>query len=338
MITSPQSSYASEYSPWKFVTATAQDSDDVVASELEQTTLNDIAAVNARDFSAESALFQNKAPYWEAERTAALSLKTLTVAEFVASIKKVTEDCPDYHVRAIDSTTSVNKSLRTAEVFANFETTGRWPGVARRNVTTCLDTQKPPGVITLGASGRPFPLLTANCRRAKVVMFLPADKLLNFFHALYARHSRLFCCDWDLDLIQELNKKCGLGELEKKHGRVSRSSDARRRQETLASLSFDPYAIAHTRTQSTKADSRPQNFMEEAKELHNAYNEARSKFNGKSWKRADKDVCGGCGAKQDQIGLGILSENSSNVLIHSIGVLIDTIIVRTVLIAHIFII
>lgn len=41
---SPESSNASEYSASNFVTATAQDSDEVVAAKLEQTTLNDIAA------------------------------------------------------------------------------------------------------------------------------------------------------------------------------------------------------------------------------------------------------------------------------------------------------
>lgn len=44
MSPNPESSSASEYSPSNFVTATAQDSDEVVAAKLEQTTLNDIAA------------------------------------------------------------------------------------------------------------------------------------------------------------------------------------------------------------------------------------------------------------------------------------------------------
>lgn len=42
---------------------------------------------------------------------------------------------------------------------------------------------------------------------------------------------KLFCCDWDLDLIQEFGEKCGLEELEKKHGKTYRSSGGQRRQE-----------------------------------------------------------------------------------------------------------
>lgn len=98
---------------------------------------NDSILVNARDFSPTSALFHNKAPFWEAEVTAALSLRKLNVSEFVESIKAVTQKCPDYHVRALDFTTSVDRKAGTAEMFVNVETTGRWPGVATRNVTTC---------------------------------------------------------------------------------------------------------------------------------------------------------------------------------------------------------
>lgn len=46
-----------------------------------------------------------------------------------------------------------------------------------------------------------------------------------------AQALKLFCCDWDLDLIQELGRKCGLEELEKKHGKTHRSSGGQRRQE-----------------------------------------------------------------------------------------------------------
>lgn len=43
---------------------------------------------------------------------------------------------------------------------------------------------------------------------------------------------KLFCCDLDLDLIQELGQKCGLEELEEEHGRTRRPvSKAQRRQE-----------------------------------------------------------------------------------------------------------
>lgn len=43
---------------------------------------------------------------------------------------------------------------------------------------------------------------------------------------------KLFCCDLDLDLIQELGQKCGLEELEEEHGRTRRpGSRGQRRQE-----------------------------------------------------------------------------------------------------------
>lgn len=136
--TSPsKSSDASEYDPPKLVTATASDSPEVVASKLEQTTFNDIAAVNARDFGPTSALFINKADYFEAELSAALSTTPVSCVGFVESVKKACELFPNFKVRALDFTTSVHAELGRAEVFANVETTGRHEGVATRNVTVC---------------------------------------------------------------------------------------------------------------------------------------------------------------------------------------------------------
>lgn len=135
--TPPKSSDAGECDSPKHVIAIGSDSAEVVASKLEQITLNDIAAVNARDFGPESALFFNKADYFEAEVSAALSTKPLSCAEFVETVQKACELFPDYKVSALDFTTSVDKKAARAEVFANVETTGRHEGVTTRNVTIC---------------------------------------------------------------------------------------------------------------------------------------------------------------------------------------------------------
>ncbi|KXT12934.1 hypothetical protein AC579_4136 [Pseudocercospora musae] len=95
----------------------------------------DVDAVNNRDWGPSSALFQNKATYWEASTTAALSVRKLSVQGFVDSIKKKVEMCPDFKLRIIDFTTTVNEGKGRAEIFANMEVTGDWSGVAQRNVT-----------------------------------------------------------------------------------------------------------------------------------------------------------------------------------------------------------
>jgi hypothetical protein len=132
-----RSSDASDYDPPKSVTATASDSAEAIVSKLEQTTFNDIAAVNARDFGPDSCLFFNKAPYFEAQLSAALSNDPVSCDGFVNSMRKACKAFPDFKVRALDFTTSVDKRVGRAEVFANVETTGRHEGVAQRNVTIC---------------------------------------------------------------------------------------------------------------------------------------------------------------------------------------------------------
>lgn len=109
----------------------------MIAKKLEQTTYNDIAAVNARDFGPNSALFINKADYFQAEVSAALSPTPLSCQGFADSVQKACKLFPDFKVRALDFTTSVDKEMGRAEVFANVETTGRHEGVAQRNVTIC---------------------------------------------------------------------------------------------------------------------------------------------------------------------------------------------------------
>lgn len=132
-----KSSDAGDYYPPKPVTAIASDFEQIVASKLEQTTYNDIACVNARDFGPDSLLFVNKASYFQAEVSAALSSKPVSCEGFVESLRKACTMFPDFKVRALDFTTSVDRELGRAEVFANVETTGRHDGVAQRNVTIC---------------------------------------------------------------------------------------------------------------------------------------------------------------------------------------------------------
>lgn len=133
----PKVSDANDYDPPKIVTALASDSNEVIASKLEQTTFNDIAAVNARDFGPDSVLFINKAEYFEAEVSAALSAHPLSCQGFVDSLKSACKVFPDFKVRALDFTTTIDREMGRAEVFANVETTGRHEGVAQRNVSIC---------------------------------------------------------------------------------------------------------------------------------------------------------------------------------------------------------
>ncbi|CZT14720.1 uncharacterized protein RCC_12063 [Ramularia collo-cygni] len=133
----PESNDASIYDPPKRVTAIASDSPRVVASKLEQTTFNDIAAVNSRTFGPESVLFVNKADYFEAQTSAALSDTPVSCQGFVDALKRACALFPEFKVRALDFTTTVDLELGKAEVFANVETTGRHEGVAQRNVSIC---------------------------------------------------------------------------------------------------------------------------------------------------------------------------------------------------------
>lgn len=114
-----------------------------ISKLLEQMSIDDVDAVNSRDWSPTSALFRNKASYWEATVTAALSVKKLTVEGFVNSVKKKTEMCPEFKLRIIDFTTTVDEGRGKAEIFANMEVTGDWNGVVQRNVTVleyhCID-------------------------------------------------------------------------------------------------------------------------------------------------------------------------------------------------------
>lgn len=67
--------------------------------------------------------------------------------------------------------------------------------------------------------------------------------------------------------------------------------------QTLASLFFDPYAHPITKISSTKADSRPQDFIEFAKEMIADYDKADSK--------PPKDAtptCDGCGSEEGKSG------------------------------------
>lgn len=135
-----------------------QTSAQKIATQLEQSIIDDIQAVNERNWTQHSPLFYRKAPYWEAEVTAALSPKRVNCREFVDSVRKVTEKHPRYvltpqdlrsskrkssdrdiryKVRAVDFSTTVNEKTGKAEVFANIETSGLWDGVAQRNVTIC---------------------------------------------------------------------------------------------------------------------------------------------------------------------------------------------------------
>ncbi|KXT01575.1 hypothetical protein AC578_6351 [Pseudocercospora eumusae] len=106
-----------------------------ISKLLEAMSIADVDAVNNRDWSPSSALFKNKATYWEASTTAALSVRKLSVQGFVDSIKKKVAMSPDFKLRIIDFTTTVDEGKGRAEIFANMEVTGDWSGVAQRNVT-----------------------------------------------------------------------------------------------------------------------------------------------------------------------------------------------------------
>jgi hypothetical protein len=108
-----------------------------IAAQLEQSILNDIAAVNDRHFSPTSCLFYRKAPYWYAEVSAALGVRTLSCREFVQAVDARTRACPEYRLRAVDFSTAVDVKAGTATVFANMEVSGSWNGLSTSNVTLC---------------------------------------------------------------------------------------------------------------------------------------------------------------------------------------------------------
>lgn len=64
--------------------------------------------------------------------------------------------------------------------------------------------------------------------------------------------------------------------------------------QTLASAFFDPYAHPITRISSTKADSRPQDFIELAKELVADYDKKKEPGSSKD----TTPTCKGCGSKE----------------------------------------
>ncbi|KAI5358040.1 Putative NTF2-like domain superfamily protein [Septoria linicola] len=130
MLPSPSDSNAS--SPQKSSSGVS-----TTAQQLEQSIIDDVNAVNARDFSREGPLFRRKASYWVAEVTAGLASKTLTCEEFVEAIKARTTAHPNYKLRAIDFATTVDERNGHAEIFANMEVSGGWDGVVVPNVTVC---------------------------------------------------------------------------------------------------------------------------------------------------------------------------------------------------------
>lgn len=108
-----------------------------IAQQLEQSIIDDVQAVNDRNWSRDGPLYRRKASYWEAEVTAGLAKKTLTCEGFVNAIRARTKSHPRYKLRIIDFTTAVHEKTGRAEIFANMEVSGGWEGVSIPNVTLC---------------------------------------------------------------------------------------------------------------------------------------------------------------------------------------------------------
>ncbi|KAK4500823.1 hypothetical protein PRZ48_009015 [Zasmidium cellare] len=76
--------------------------------------------------------------------------------------------------------------------------------------------------------------------------------------------------------------------------------------QTLASLFFDPYAHPKTNISSTKADSKPEDFMEMARQLIEENNKPRNRKTGEDTEDK-KEKCGSCGAETTADGKPLLS-------------------------------
>ncbi|CAK3881240.1 Hypothetical predicted protein [Lecanosticta acicola] len=92
-----------------------------------------VQTVNDRDFDFTSPIWQEKASFWRAE-IGLMSDKTLTLTQWVDSWRLLDELYPDYYVKILDMTSTVNEADRSAEVYGNIQIEGMPLGLIRSAV------------------------------------------------------------------------------------------------------------------------------------------------------------------------------------------------------------